>query len=146
MRSAVEKVARRLIEQRELPLFYPFEIHGATAAGQPADPVTGDPAPVGKKLQADQVRIPGKRRRTRIRRVAVSRRTQRQHLPDVLFGLGQKGDELVRGRPQIADASIGWQRAHMQQDSGRTLKLHCSIIDAAGEECLRLRGKASAFA
>ncbi len=46
-----------------------------------------------KKLQADQEWIARKRRRTRIRRVAVSRGTERQHLPNMLFGRGQKSTQ-----------------------------------------------------
>ena len=46
----------------------------------------------------------------------------------MLFGAGQKIDKLMRGRPQIADAPIRRQRAHMQQDSGGTLKFHIDII------------------
>jgi hypothetical protein len=53
----------------------------------------------------------------------------------VLLGGGQEGRKLVGGRPQVTDASVGGQGSDVQQNSGRTLKLHGFIISAAAAEC-----------
>jgi hypothetical protein len=50
----------------------------------------------------------------------------------MLFGSSEEGDKFVRGRPQVADASVRRQRAYVEQNSGGTLKFHISII--AGSE------------
>ena len=87
-----------------------------------------DPAPVGEEFQADEEGIAGKGRGARIGRVAVAGGAERQNLPDVLPGGGEKGDKLVRGGPKVADAPVGGQRADVEQNSGGTLELHVFII------------------
>jgi hypothetical protein len=60
----------------------------------------------------------------------------------VLFGARQKGHKLVRGRTQVADASIGRQRTDVQQELRTNAEIPCchyhpdeAVIDlrAAGE-------------
>jgi hypothetical protein len=53
----------------------------------------------------------------------------------VLFGGGEEGYKFVRGRTQVADATVRRQRAYVQQNSGGTLKFHVSII-AGLERCM----------
>ena len=142
VRPAVEKVARRFVEQRQLAPLHLFKIHSAAAAGQAGDALAVDPAPVGEKFKADEEGIAGKGRGARIGRVAVAGGAERQNLPDVLFGRGEKGHKLMGGRPQVADAAVGGQRADVQQNSGGTLKFHVSII--AEEQSESMHSPASA--
>jgi hypothetical protein len=55
----------------------------------------------------------------------------------VLFGLGEKGDELMGGRAQVAAAAIGRQRTDVQQNTGGTLKFHLSIIGWMAQRTIR---------
>ena len=113
-------------------MFNPFEVHGAGTPGEARDAVDLDPAPVAEKLQADEGWVAGKGRRACIRRIAVAGGAQRQNLPHMLFGRGEKGYKLMGCGTQVADASIGRQRADVQKNSGRTREIHAFIIGWRG--------------
>ena len=72
--------------------------------------------------------LPAKADEAGVRRVAIASGAERQNLPDVLLGGGQKIDERMRRRAQIADAAIGGQRGNVQQNAGGTLKLHMFLL------------------
>ena len=76
----------------------------------------------GKTFQADQKRVSRKSRGRRIRRVAVGRRIQRQHLPQALMGGSHEIKKLVRCKPEIADTAARRQRDGVQQDAGKAGK------------------------
>ena len=67
-------------------------------------------------IQADQKLIAGKGRRRLTRRVAVSRRTQRQRLPPALPCLVEAVVPRQRSRPDIANAVGGGQGGDVQED------------------------------
>jgi hypothetical protein len=48
----------------------------------------------------------------------------------VLPGAGEKGDKLMGGWPQVADAPIGGQGSDVQQNAGGAVKRHDLIMDA----------------
>ena len=75
-------------------------------------------------FKTDQQRIPRQRRETLIRRIAVTCRTQRQHLPQTLARTGKVIHETPRLRSEIPDAETPWQRCGMQNDSTGTRKDH----------------------
>ena len=69
-------------------------------------------------LRRDQQRIAGIRREASVRRVAVARRVQWQHLPDAQTGLLcpiEKCEQLVA---EVADAVAAGERRWMQEDAG----------------------------
>ena len=132
VRPVIEKVARGFVEQLHLPPLDLFKIHRSAQPSLAGDALRGDPAPVGEKFKADEEGIAGKSRRARIGRVAIAGGAERQNLPDVLLGCGEKGHKLMGGRPQVADAAHGGQGSDVQQNSGGTLKIHNCIIRAAG--------------
>ena len=70
---------------------------------------------VKQRLRRNQERIAGKGRRTRVRRVAETRRPEWQHLPQRLPRLGQKAEELRGSRTKIANAEAARQRGRMKQ-------------------------------
>src|ERR1700721_980643 len=72
---------------------------------------------LAKRFQIDEQRVSGKSREALIRRVAISRGIQRQHLPDFLPCSGQEFDELMSRISQIADAVAARQRGDMEKDS-----------------------------
>ena len=76
--------------------------------------------PVG----ADEQRIAGKRREALIRRVAVARRSERQHLPQPLPAGGEEVDELEGGGAEVADPEAARQRRGVQQDAARARERH----------------------
>ena len=117
VQRAIQKVAGGLAKQRKFLLLYAIKIDGTGARGQTGNAIGGDPTPVAKHLQADERGIAGKGRGRGVGRIAESRGTERQNLPDVLPGALEKADKLVRCRPQIANAAGRWQRGDMQQDS-----------------------------
>ena len=61
-------------------------------------------------FEADEHRIARKRGKTLVRRVAVARRPERQHLPQALAGGREKLDELEGAGPEIPDAELTRQR------------------------------------
>src|SRR5579859_690606 len=63
-----------------------------------------------KRIQIDEQRVSGERRKTLIGGIAVSGGTQRQYLPDFLSGSRQKVDELAGRISEVADAMATGQR------------------------------------
>jgi hypothetical protein len=76
--------------------------------------------PVG----ADQQRIARERRERLVRRVAIPRRPERQHLPQPLPRRAQKPQERPRLVPQFADAVAPRQRGRVQQNPAGALAFH----------------------
>jgi len=97
-------------------------------AGEAGDAMAFDPAPVGEELKTDEIGVAGKGRGAGIGRVAVASGAEGENLPDVLPGCGEKRYEFVGRGAQIADASVGGQRADMKKNAGGTLKIHGLII------------------
>ena len=62
LRPTLQKIPRRLVKQGKLPLFNLVEIHASTSPGQPANPLSLNPAPIRQKLKADEIRVARKRR------------------------------------------------------------------------------------
>src|SRR6516162_2265917 len=60
--SAIQKIARRFLEQCELALLHLVKPHIAAAARKTLNAISPDPAPVAKIFKADQVWIAGERR------------------------------------------------------------------------------------
>ena len=85
-----------------------------------------------EEFEADEVGVAGEGGGAGVGRVAVAGGAEGQNLPDVLFGLGEEVDELVRGGAEVADAAIRGERGDMEQNAGGTLKFHGLIIDGLG--------------
>ena len=112
--SAIEKVSSRLVQKRQLLRLHRFEIHIAALPRQPCEPFAINPAPLRQIFQTDQVGIARERRRACVRGVAISRRTQRQHLPHMLLGRGQKSHKLMSCGAKVANAPRRRQRSNVQ--------------------------------
>src|SRR5262249_42007937 len=81
--------------------------------------------PVGdQQVGANQQRIPGKGREALVGRVAISRGTQRECLPQALLCSHQEIDEAIGLLAQIANAIAARQRGRMQQNATTTRKSH----------------------
>src|ERR1700678_3284812 len=50
----------------------------------------------------------------------------------MLLAVGEKFEEFIRLRAEVADTAIGGQGADVHQDAGGTLKAHGYIISAQG--------------
>src|SRR5579863_8992320 len=88
-----------------------------------------------ERIQVEQERIAGECREQLVRRVPISRRPERQYLPDLLLRLRQKLHKLIRRTSQIANAMAAGQRRNMQEYSTRPGKdgrhhLFLSTVDA----------------
>jgi hypothetical protein len=68
-------------------------------------------------LQADQQWVARECRKRLVWRIAVTGRTERQHLPDSLTASREKIDELERARAEIPDAEASGQRRWMEQQA-----------------------------
>ena len=84
----------------------------------------GEQAVLDEALGADEEWIPGEGREALIRRIAVPRRAERQHLPHALSRGSKLIDELQRARPEVTDAVSARQRSRMEEDAARTTKCH----------------------
>jgi len=47
----------------------------------------------------------------------------------MLLGRGKKCDKFVGRRAKVTNATVGGERADMEKNAGRTLKLHTSIME-----------------
>src|SRR5271157_2154066 len=79
-------------------------------------------------FRTDQERISGERGQARIGRLAVAGGHQRQHLPYLLAGGGQKICETKCLRSEISDSKAARERSRMQQDAAGARKLHVFTI------------------
>ena len=114
---ALEKVRRRLFNQRQLQKMGRAKIRRSVMSRQPRNPLRRDPSLLHQHLEADQHGVPRKRRQRRIRRAPIPRRTQRQHLPQTLFRRRKKIDKRIRRRPKVPNPAVRRQRRHMQQNT-----------------------------
>ena len=62
-----------------------------------------------QKLRADKERLTGKHGKTLVRRVSDRGRSQRQHLPQMLSGAGQKINKIISSLSHVPDAVWGWK-------------------------------------
>ena len=125
MRCLGSESAGRPLQQPELERDHLAIIHPILRKGrQVFQVIRFQQSPFQKRLQIDQQRIAGEGREALIRRIAVAGRPQGQHLPQRLPAGGQEIDELVRARPQIADAETARQRRGVQQDATCTGEHH----------------------
>src|SRR5579862_8366901 len=85
-----------------------------------------------KSRQIDEQGISGECRKALVRRIAVSGWTQRQHLPDLLSGAGQKIDELASRFSEITDPMRAGQRRDMKKDSTAAGEDHPLNVMLAG--------------
>ena len=86
-----------------------------------------------QRLQADEVRIAGKRGERLVRRIArraVAGRAQRQNLPVGLSGAGQPVHKIIRFLREAADAVFGGQAGHGKQNASGTFHTQISFIAA----------------
>ena len=79
-------------------------------------------------LKAHQQRIAGKRRETLVRRVPVTRGTQREHLPDPLAGPGQEVNEPISASAKVTDTESSGQRGGMEKNAAAAGKFHARIL------------------
>ena len=70
-----------------------------------------------QKLRADKERLTGKHGKTLVRRVSDRGRSQRQHLPQMLAGHGEKIDEIISSLPHVADAVGRREGSGMNKDA-----------------------------
>src|SRR5439155_26491699 len=75
-------------------------------------------------LRTDQQSVAGESRVTRIRRVSVACRSQRQDLPKTLTAGYEKICERKRGRPEVADSKTSRQRGRMKQNTAGPGEAH----------------------
>src|SRR5713101_218356 len=101
--SGAHEVACRFKQQRQLPVENRWVVHGPGTATQRVDPSAVNPAAISEPLQADQQRISSKGRSGGIRRVPVTERTERQHLPQALPRGGKKIRERICRRTKVAN-------------------------------------------
>src|SRR6516164_2870582 len=88
------------------------------------DGIPIQPPELDQPLKTNQLRVSRKRRSGRIRRISIGWGIQRQYLPQALFRLGKKVNELVGGGPEIAYAPTRGQGNRMQQNSSQAGKSH----------------------
>ena len=84
----------------------------------------GEKTLVQQAVGTDQERVAGKRGEALIRRVAITGRTKRQHLPQPLLAHGEQIDELEGGGTQVANSIAARKRGRMKQDAARPSKRH----------------------
>jgi hypothetical protein len=77
-----------------------------------------------ERLGANQERIAGKRRQARIGRGAVPHRTQRKHLPDLLFGAIEEVDKGGGRGSEIADPVAAREGGDVKQNATDALGVH----------------------
>ena len=77
-----------------------------------------------KSFQIDEKRVAGEGGKTLVWRIAVSRRTQWQYLPNLLSGLSQKIDKFVGRISQIANTVATRQGCYVKKDSTAARKDH----------------------
>ena len=94
-------------------------------------------------LRRDQKRVPGERRKTLVRRIAVTGRPERQYLPVRLARLDQKIDELERLWPKVANAELARQRRRVKENTACSWKFHLLVFSGGYkfkiEHCRRPR-------
>ncbi len=83
-----------------------------------------EPALARQQLQRHQQRAAGKGGKALVRRLAVTRGSERQHLPQRLPGGGEKVDKGERGRAQIAGAVATRQGGGVEEDAALPCKSH----------------------
>ena len=86
-------------------------------------------AVLGELLEADEPRVPGERRLSAVRRLAVSGGAQRQHLPPALRSGREKLDEAPRAGPDVS--------APVQTGEARRVKKHAARALAEGRNAHR---------
>jgi hypothetical protein len=96
----------------------------AYTAGDGIDLVPGEPTVADEELQRDEQRVAGEGRERRIGRAAVARGTERENLPEALLACGEEVHKAISGGAEVADASEGWQRGYVKQDTGDALRVH----------------------
>jgi len=106
LRTAIQKVPRRLVKERKLSPLDLVEFHIATLPRKASDAISANPTPVRQILKADQIRIPSEGRRPCVRRIAIAGRAERQHLPYMLLRRRQERQKLVRRGAKVADSSV----------------------------------------
>ncbi len=121
---ALDEVAGGFFDQGQLLRGDRFEVDWAGGAGQAGKAIVADPSAIGEKFQRKQERVAGEGGERSVGRVAVAGGAERQHLPDALFGGGEKIGESVGGGSEIADAARRRQRSDVQQEARGALKRH----------------------
>src|SRR5260370_12497554 len=86
------------------------------------------PAAIREPLRDEQQRISSKGRSGGIRRVPVTERTERQHLPQALPRGGKKIRERICRRTKVANPAARRQRSGMKQNSAGALEWHSKSI------------------
>src|SRR5262249_7455775 len=79
---------------------------------------------VAQALEADQQRVAREGREALVRRIAVARRPQWEHLPQTLVRALQEVEEPLRRRAQLTDPVRARERGGMQQDAAPPRPLH----------------------
>jgi hypothetical protein len=80
----------------------------------------GEQPVLEQPFEADQQRIPRKRRKALVRGIAVASRSERQHLPQTLAGGGEEIDKRERTGAEVTDAEASRQRCRMQEHATGT--------------------------
>ncbi len=91
-----------------------------------------EPAVLHQALRADEQRIAGHRREALVRRVSVTRRTERQYLPHALTGLLEEVEKPMRLDAEIADAVAPGQRRRVQQQTAHSWGEHGAQYQVCG--------------
>ena len=78
-------------------------------------------------IEANQQRIAGKGGEALIRRVSITGRPKRQHLPHPLLARGEQIDEVERRGTEVTNAIPTRQRGWVKQDAARTPKRHLVV-------------------
>ena len=80
---------------------------GPSWPGKASDAVVGDPAFFREAFNADKEWIAGEGGESGVGRAAEASGTEREYLPEALFCGTEKVDKGVRGRAEVADATVG---------------------------------------
>src|SRR5262249_34883230 len=73
-----------------------------------------DPSLLRDRLQAKKKRVAGHARQALVRRVSITRRSKRQHLPHALAAGYQKIDKSIGRTAQVANSIIPGKRCRMK--------------------------------
>lgn len=117
-----------MVDQEQLPLDDRAVVH--PSAGYPAFRDIVKKAIACQIVRTDERRIACETRERLIGTVAVARGTERQHLPDIASGGGERVYPGARLRTDIADTEATGQARRMKYDSSVACMHRCHGIEA----------------